>query len=67
VLKLLFKRTLNPLKGFNLGAVDYLVKPAVFKVGEHNKYSVHNLPLSSTVTATTPEIQQDFMFYCELR
>tara|TARA_R110000868_G_scaffold145789_3_gene366196 strand:- start:2366 stop:3079 length:714 start_codon:yes stop_codon:yes gene_type:complete len=55
------------VEGFNLGAVDYLVKPIPFHRFLKSVTRAQQLFRSqstsiSTVTATTPEIQQDFMF-----
>ena len=55
------------VEGFNLGAVDYLVKPIPFHRFLKSVTRAPQLFRSqstsiSTVTAATPEIQQDFMF-----
>ena len=55
------------VEGFNLGAVDYLVKPIPFHRFLKSVTRAQQLFRSqstsiSTATATTPEIQQDFMF-----
>lgn len=55
------------VEGFNLGAVDYLVKPIPFHRFLKSVTRAQQLFRSqstsiSTVTATSPEIQQDFMF-----
>ncbi|MBU0941800.1 MAG: LytTR family DNA-binding domain-containing protein [Bacteroidetes bacterium] len=55
------------VEGFNLGAVDYLVKPIPFHRFLKSVTRAQQLFRSqstsiSTVTAATPEIQQDFMF-----
>ncbi|MBC5840091.1 MAG: LytTR family DNA-binding domain-containing protein [Flavobacteriaceae bacterium] len=55
------------VEGFNLGAVDYLVKPIPFhrflkSVSRAQQlFRSQSTPIC-TVTAATPEIQQDFMF-----
>ncbi|MFD2941532.1 LytR/AlgR family response regulator transcription factor [Flavobacterium notoginsengisoli] len=56
------------VEGFNLGAVDYLVKPipfhrflkAVVRAQQVLQPAIANQPVSENTT--TPEIQQDFMF-----
>jgi|SRR6218665_1086764 len=56
------------VEGFNLGAVDYLVKPipfhrflkAVVRAQQVLQPAIANQPVSETTN--TPEIQQDFMF-----
>ncbi|KIA87345.1 LytTR family DNA-binding domain-containing protein [Flavobacterium sp. AED] len=55
------------VEGFNLGAVDYLVKPIPFHrflksvLRAQQIFNPQNLPVSNNLIST-PEIEQDFMF-----
>jgi DNA-binding LytR/AlgR family response regulator len=56
------------VEGFNLGAVDYLVKPIPFHrflksvLRAQQIFNPQNSPVTTNIPVSIPEIEQDFMF-----
>jgi DNA-binding LytR/AlgR family response regulator len=56
------------VEGFNLGAVDYLVKPIPFHrflksvLRAQQIFNPQNSPVTANIPVSIPEIEQDFMF-----